>query len=59
MDALDTAPGDTALMLRRVEMLLRTMEAEHRLLGGDRTRFARNLEVVLSRFGDLIVPPDR
>ncbi len=46
-------------MLRNVEALLRALQTEHRLLGGDKANLSKNLETILMRFGDLIVPPDR
>jgi hypothetical protein len=52
-------PADKRSLLRHAEVLSRMMTSEGRMSAKKREELSANLERVLSRFGDLIVPPDR
>ena len=52
-------PGETKALMRKLVSLSRLEASQGRVSARKRERLAANLEVILSRFGDLIVPPDR
>ncbi len=57
--ALRRQPGETKALMRKLVELSRLEASTGRVSARKRERLAANLEVILSRFGDLIVPPDR
>jgi hypothetical protein len=59
LKALRRNPGDTRALMRLAGSLSRIATAEGRKSAKKREELSANLERVLSRFGDLIVPPDR
>ncbi len=59
LTALRRQPGETKALMRNLVELSRLEASTGRVSATKRERLAANLEAVLSRFGDLIVPPDR
>ena len=58
LTALRRQPGDTRALMRAASALSRMAAGEGRMSARKREELAENLGRILSRFGDLIVPPD-